>query len=245
MMEEPKPSFSLTVGANATWFKASTKQSLHLCPEDKCLVRSDTTVLLAQAGEKEGRHVKVTLLDADELGCDFQEGYFYLEHLLEVDLVQDKPKAPSKGFEQVMSHILKWEGGCANHPNDPGGRTFMGITTGRARQNGWFKDVCTMPKDMVMEIYREDYWEQRAFRYQWPLNLAVMNTEVNSGGGRAQQFIRRMIKEGVCGTPRQKAKWFLKQQTDFYRLLAKRNPRLRVFLRGWLNRSDYMQSVID
>lgn len=243
--EHPKPDFRLQVGARPTWFKTSTAQAVTLSPEDKCLVRADTELKLKVAGVKEGKHVKVVLDNAEDLGCEFTEGYFYLEHLFFINLEPPKPPKPdNKGFEKVMSHILKWEGGCSDHPNDPGGRTFMGITTARARENGWYDDVCKMPKSMVMDIYREDYWEQRPFRYQWPLNLAVMNTEVNSGGGRAQQFIRRMIEQRIQGDAKAKAKWFVDQQTEFYKLIAHRNPKLRVFLRGWLNRSAYMQRVI-
>ena len=104
-----------------------------------------------------------------------------------------------------MKHILKWEGGCSDHPNDPSGRTFMGITTYRARVNGFYDDVCTMPKSMVLEIYKKDYWNNRAKDYPWPMNLAVMNTEVNSGGGRAQQFLDRMISQDITGTVVEKA----------------------------------------
>lgn len=235
--------YKLKLADKPTWFKKSTKQSYELSPEDKRFVEADTELFLTKPARQVGSHTKVNLANPRAINSDFEEGYFFSDHLESVDLEID-PTIDQ--FEKVMPHILRWEGGCSNHPNDPGGRTYMGITTERARLNGWYKDVCTMPKSMVMAIYKKDYWLTRPYKFPWPLNLAVMNTEVNSGGGRAQQFINRMFKQNVKGTPKQKAKWFVDQQTAFYRYLVNRNPdRFGVFLRGWLNRSNYMQKVID
>ena len=246
---EKTPEFSLVTKHN-TVFKISKSQSSDLEDHELCEVFANTKLYMKKAGQVDGVHVKVSLAKNSDFECGFTEGYFYKPHLKSVDLGEDKPKdpenpdSPEASFGKVMKHILLWEGKCSDHPNDPGGRTYMGITTERARLNGWYKDVCTMPYDMVLSIYKKDYWNKRAYKFSWPLNLAVMNTEVNSGGGRAQQFLDRMYARGISGTLQQKASWFVDQQTDFYRLIADRNPKLRVFLRGWLNRSNHMQDVI-
>lgn len=166
---------------------------------------------------------------------------------LEDELKQEAEKEgdAAQKFERVMKHILRWEGGCSDHPADSGGRTFMGITTGRARQNGWRGDVCKMPRARVLSIYREDYWNVRARKHPWPLDLAVMNTEVNSGGGKAKEFLERMKNQNVEGSVQVKASWYVDQQTAFYRAIVARRPSQKVFLRGWLNRSRYMQDVIQ
>jgi hypothetical protein len=150
----------------------------------------------------------------------------------------------SSKFERVMNHILRWEGGCSNHPADNGGRTFKGITTSRARANGWKGDVCTMPTSRVLSIYRQDFWGPEAKKQPWPLDLAVMNTAVNSGPGQATVFLARMDSRGVAGSAREKARWFVDQQTAFYRAIVARKPSQKVFLQGWLNRSAYMQDII-
>ena len=72
-----------------------------------------------------------------------------------------------------------------------------------------------------------------------------MNTEVNSGGGRAEKFIVRMKTEKNEGSVQEKASWFIDQQSEFYRIISDRNPSLRVFLKGWLNRSAHMQEVVS
>ena len=243
--EENETEFKLKVGNKPTWFKRSPEQSFELSPEEKRFVDAETELFLTKLGKKVGTHTKVVLANPKAINSDFNTGFFYTDHLASVD--SEEPMVVDEDqFNKVMPHILRWEGGCSDHPNDPGGRTFMGITTGRARQNGWFRDVCTMPKSMVMEIYKKDYWDTRPKNYPWPLNLAVMNTEVNSGGGRAQQFLERMADKNIQGSPKELAKWFVDQQSAFYRYLVNKNPnRYGVFIKGWLNRSNYMQRIIE
>lgn len=235
-------SYSLTTSSQ-TYFKVSTAQSSTLnMGSQKCLIQKDSKLYMNDPAElnPDKVHVNVTLKDKLE-GCDFTEGVFYRPHLSSISMSE---KEQDNSFNNVIKHILKWEGGCSDHPNDPGGRTFMGITTERARLNNYTGDVCEMPYSMVLEIYKKDYWQNRAAYYAWPLDLAIMNTEVNSGGGRARQFLDRMSANQIDGSTVEKASWFVDQQTDFYYLIADRNPNLRVFLRGWVNRSNYMQDVI-
>jgi hypothetical protein len=148
-------------------------------------------------------------------------------------------------FNEVMKHIFLVEGGCSNHPNDSGGKTFRGITTATARSYGWTGDVCQLPKDKILKIYHERYWSKRAVKFDWPLSLAVMNTEVNSGGGTAQTFLDRMKTQGVSGTLEKKALWFVDQQTAKYKGIIAANPSQRVFEKGWMRRSAYMKDVIQ
>jgi len=162
----------------------------------------------------------------------------------EVAFQAEGPQASDEDFPRVLEHILKWEGKCFDHPNDPGGRTYMGITASRARSLGWKQDVCKMPEKMVRDIYFTHYWKKKTHQFPWPLNLAVMNTQVNSGGGRSAQFIKRMADQKIAGDATAKALWFLQQQVDYYHYLANKRSSLKVFLKGWLNRSAYMKKAI-
>jgi hypothetical protein len=223
-----------------TKFKARLADSSALKSSEVCNLESGRKYRLAGEPSDAGSgHDRVNFASGELPSCGFSSGFLFSAHfdnLLEAPRVED--------FPRVMKHILLWEGGCSDHPNDLGGRTFKGITTGRARQNGWTRDVCTMPDSMILQIYRNDYWNNRAIRYPWPLNLAIMNTEVNSGGGRAQIFLDRMAAQGIGGTPTTKAAWYVDQQSAFYRAIVANNPSQRVFLTGWLNRSAHMQDVI-
>lgn len=234
------PVFSVSTQVD-TKFKISTANSSSLSQQQFCVVPRGLKVFLTSAPTADANnHIKVTLKSEELPQCAFRTGYFYGPHLVDDGIVTD-----DSDFPKVMKHILYYEGGCSDDPNDYGGRTYMGITTGRARQNGWYADVCTMPKDMVLSIYRKDYWLTRPYRYGWPLNLAVMNTEVNSGGGRAQIFLDRMSSNGITGSLVEKAKWYVDQQTDFYHRIVQNDSTQRKFLQGWLNRSAYMQRVIS
>jgi len=144
-------------------------------------------------------------------------------------------------FDKTMEFIYKWEGGCADHPNDPGGRTYRGITTRRARLSGWYEDVCKMPHNLVDKIYHEDYWQPRAAKYPWPLCLAVMNTEVNSGGGKAQQFLDETTHIEL---PAARAIAIANKQKEYYHDIVRRRPKMKVFLAGWLNRAKDLQHTI-
>lgn len=226
---------------SATVFKVKVQDSRSLPTWAQCAVPAGAKLYLTAAASDAGSgHVKATFRAGELANCGFTTGYLYSAHLERIDL----GVAPDNDFGRVMEHILYWEGGCSDHPNDPGGRTFKGITAERGRLNGWTADVCTMPHTMILDIYRKDYWNKRAKLSTWPLNLAVMNTEVNSGGGKAQDFLDRMQRQNISGTVQEKGSWFVDQQTAYYRSISENNPKLRVFLTGWLNRSQDMQNVI-
>ena len=226
-----------------TRFKLRLADSSALKPSEWCpLMPGHRYVLQGAPTDAGGGHAKVKFLASELSGCSFSEGFLFTEHFQ--DLVPSRA-AETSDFARVMKHILLWEGGCSDHPLDDGGRTFKGITTAVARQEGWTKDVCTMPDSLVFSIYREGYWNPRAARYSWPLSLAVMNTEVNSGGGIAQRFIDRMNARPSLGSVVNQALWFVDQQIDYYHGIVASRPKDRVFLQGWLNRSNYMKQVIS
>lgn len=147
---------------------------------------------------------------------------------------------PDSDFDKAMAFIFKWEGGLSDHPNDAGGRTNMGITEDRAAAHGLTPDEIT--KEEATKIYRTDYWEAAGCDHlQWPLSLACMNTAVNSGVGKAQEF-NALIGNGDV---REEAIAYAQKQEDFYRDIVSRRPDQEVFLQGWLNRSKSLKERIN
>jgi hypothetical protein len=230
-----------------TWFKKSVNSSSNLPSSEKCSLETGRRYKISgEPTVSTSGHSKLKIVSGLD-SCGFSEGFVFTEHfdrLLEGTTPVDSETPAQNEFARTMKHILHYEGGCSDHPNDYGGRTFKGITEGRARMNGWTRDVCTMPDSLILEIYRKDYWNNRAQYYVWPLNLAIMNTEVNSGGGKARDFLDRMKAQNIQGTNVTKASWYVDQQSNFYRAIVANNSSQRVFLQGWLNRSAYMQDVI-
>ena len=137
-------------------------------------------------------------------------------------------------FAWAVSHILKVEGGWSNHPADGGGKTKYGITNAVAKRHGIEVTGITLPQ--AIKIYYSDYWvASGADKAQKPLNLAILNSYVNSGK-----------KWDIVGsTPSEQAKNYIQKQDDYYISIYTSNPSKTVFKSGWHRRSKYMQEAIN
>lgn len=101
-------------------------------------------------------------------------------------------------FPACLKVILKHEGGYVNHPNDPGGRTNLGVT-----QRVW-EDWTDMPAtegimraltpEKVAPLYRARYWDLTRCPDLPPgLDLCVFDFAVNAGPGRAIRYLQMMV----------------------------------------------------
>lgn len=110
-------------------------------------------------------------------------------------------------FEASLAHVLKHEGGFANHPADPGGATNLGITAATlARARGrpvTEADVRALTRAEASAIYRRFYWEAvRGDDLPAGLDHAVFDLAVNSGPARAAKLLQRVLAQpenGVIG----------------------------------------------
>jgi len=137
-------------------------------------------------------------------------------------------------FAWAISHILKVEGGWSNHPADGGGKTKFGIIESVAKRHGINVSTITLPQ--AIKIYYQDYWLQSgADKAQKPLNLAIMNSYVNSGK-----------KWGISGaTPLEQAKNYIQKQDDYYTSIYTSRPSQTVFKTGWHRRTKYMMDAVN
>jgi hypothetical protein len=137
-------------------------------------------------------------------------------------------------FAWAIAHILKVEGGWSNHPSDGGGKTKYGIIESVAKRHGLSVANVTLPQ--AIKIYHTDYWiASGADKAQKPLNLAIMNSYVNSGK-----------KWDISGsTPSEQAKNYIQKQDDYYTSIYTGNPSQKVFANGWHRRSKYMIEAIN
>lgn len=136
-------------------------------------------------------------------------------------------------FAWAISHILKVEGGWSNHPSDRGGATKYGIIESVAKRHGI--SVTNITLSQAIKIYYTDYWvASGANKAPNPLNLAIMNSYVNSGR-----------KWSISGsTPQEQALNYIKQQDDYYIRIYTSNPSQTVFKNGWHRRTEYMMKAI-
>lgn len=103
-----------------------------------------------------------------------------------------------------MSHVLKFEGGYSDHPEDPGGATNYGITIGvlgeyRGRPVTK-QDVRRLTKAEAGEIYHKLYWSAASCgKLPAGIDLAVFDCAVNQGVARAIRFLQKAARVNVDG----------------------------------------------
>jgi len=178
----------------------------------------------------------------------------------------------SEKFLKCLRFVLKWEGGLTDDPDDPGGRTYRGVT--QARYNQYRKekglplqDVAKMTETEMREIYWKYYWQPvRAEEFAYPLALAVFDTGVNMGTVTAIKLLQRAINDLLPSNKWIEVDGKIGQQTisvarslntvklalqlcnrreERYKAIVRANPRLGKFLRGWLNRLNDLRKQIQ
>ncbi len=108
-------------------------------------------------------------------------------------------------FGTSLAFTLHYEGGLANDPRDPGGRTNQGVTQRTfsawlARRGERARDVVRMTAAERDAIYRSGYWDAvGADRLGDGIDLALFDFGVNSGPAQALRAYRA-APEGDGGT---------------------------------------------
>ncbi|MCI4645990.1 MAG: trypsin-like peptidase domain-containing protein [Hyphomonadaceae bacterium] len=175
-----------------------------------------------------------------------------------------EPPAPAHPplFERVMEFVHKWEGGKVHHPNDPGGRTNMGVTQRvfdqwRDDRGQPHMDVFEISLAEASEIYRAKYWSKiKGDELPERIALAAMDFGVNSGPNRAVRYLQGLVgvvDDGVIGpntlaaVARADAHALFRSYCDarerFYEQIIANNPNLAVFRNGWMNRLNDLRRV--
>lgn len=107
-------------------------------------------------------------------------------------------------FARCLAHVLKSEGGWADHPSDPGGATMKGITIGTYRD--WKGRAVTKAElraisdAEVAEIYRRNYWNAvRGDDLPAGLDLVAFDAAVNSGVSRGARWLQQAVGVAADG----------------------------------------------
>lgn len=174
--------------------------------------------------------------------------------------------------DRALRIVLNAEGGYANEPLDRGGPTNLGIT--QRTLDGWRRyhpefpaSVRELTVDHARAIYDRQYWQAAgADAMPWPLSLVVFDMAVNSGPGKAVEYLQRALVtfgariavDGGFGPmtqaalrtalqtvgPLQIALRHIDLRREFYRAIVRNNPSQGRFLRGWLKRADRLERVV-
>ena len=151
-------------------------------------------------------------------------------------------------FAAAFNHLLRWEGGYVNDPDDLGGETKYGITKRRYPR----LDIRNLTIEEARAIYRRDFFDAlKLGLLPERLQYIMFDGCVNQGPAwtiRALQRRAGVRQDGKIGPITARAS----REVLPVSLLAIREERYRYiagfrnnakFLRGWLNRLDSTAKV--
>ncbi|MEP0316739.1 MAG: glycosyl hydrolase 108 family protein [Hyphomonas sp.] len=109
----------------------------------------------------------------------------------------------SENFLMSFAETMAHEGGYVNHPDDPGGMTFAGITRkawaaykGVPMSTVTEQDMRNIPLAERQQFYHELYWcPVGADDLPGGLDFVVWDISVNSGPGRAVKMLQKAINK--------------------------------------------------
>ena len=130
--------------------------------------------------------------------------------------------------------------------------------------------VKNLTTEIASDIYYEMYWKpSKAENMLSPIDLIHFDATVNCGGSRANKLLQQAINfilaqkilvvDGIIGkntlkyfnsvvTDDERAKEFsyilLDERDKFYENLAAKNSKMKVFLKGWHNRTNNLRKLI-
>ncbi|WP_246797280.1 glycoside hydrolase family 108 protein [Burkholderia perseverans] len=99
--------------------------------------------------------------------------------------------------DDYINGVIAREGGYVDHPDDRGGETNFGITAGTARAFGYQGAMQDLPRDLAVQIYRQNYWTAPHFDQVAALDPALaaklLDIGVNMGPAIGVKFMQRAL----------------------------------------------------
>lgn len=114
-------------------------------------------------------------------------------------------------FAEAYSFVAKWEGDLVNHPADPGGMTFAGISRkhhptwpgwvavdrviNAYAKSVWNDEIWSQTGEMVPQFYHREYWHSQRLddvKHQG-LALTMFDGAVNCGLSRSGKWLQQAL----------------------------------------------------
>lgn len=141
-------------------------------------------------------------------------------------------------FAESLRHVLKYEGGYANHPADPGGATMRGVTfrtynAYRKRKGLPTRSVRLITSAEIADVYRGMYWDAvKGDQLPAGVDFVVFDGAVNSGPSASVKWLQRALGVKVDGVIGQATLRAANEHPDHDRLIAAVLDRRMAFLRA-------------
>jgi lysozyme family protein len=170
-------------------------------------------------------------------------------------------------FNKAINFTFQAEGFLSNDKDDPGGLTKFGISQ-KQHPN---IDVKNLTLEDAKEIYYRDYWKKIKCDMICSINpkiaIIVFDTHVNTGRGikLLQQTIKQFPTspfnqisiDGIYGNqthtllkdlnqiaPNYIIYNYLINRIFYYNYISRKNPKLKKFLSGWINRVTRLRDYV-
>jgi|SRR6185436_9378479 len=166
-------------------------------------------------------------------------------------------------FNKAIPITLQWEGGYVNNPNDPGGETNRGIILSVWKKNahlcgcvGTSDELKKITEDQAKVIYKAIFWNGILGDEIIRQDIAnqVFDTYVNCGSAAIvmlQHVLNKhaagLVADGIFGQKTldalnscefEIAHEYKAARIAYYQWLPTVNPKLSIFLAGWLRRAN-------
>ncbi len=160
--------------------------------------------------------------------------------------VQEVVQDAGDRLSAALGFTMPWEGGLADHPADPGGRTNKGVT--QATYDAWRtgrslpkQDVAQIQQDEVKQIYEQNYWKAGGCdQYAPPLDVTCFDSVVNFGVGGGKSFFTNLPSD-----PTAAANQVVTARQQYRHERVGEKPSQEVFLQGWLNRDKALEELVN
>ena len=166
--------------------------------------------------------------------------------------------------KRLVPHILKWEGGFVNDPDDLGGATCKGVTyrtyklycSRKKRPIPSVGDLKRITDEEFSLILKEMYWDAcRADKIQSQgVANAIVDWAWNSGTTTAAKEVQKVLgvkADGIIGditlsainsqSPLPLFGKIKAARVKYVERICKSRPENRKFYRGWMNRINDLQ----
>lgn len=177
-------------------------------------------------------------------------------------------------FEGVMEKVLKHEGGFVNHPKDPGKATNKGISWDTWQRfakkildmEPTLENLKKLTSEQAISIYEAAFWnrtkmetiddpDMRYAFFDFYINAGVNATKVLQKTLNTLQSKVVLVEDGAIG-PKTIAclnsidhkllyNTFIEKRKEYYQDLVKSDPGKKIFLKGWLNRTNTFKQKTD